>query len=144
MIKRKVNGFFILLSVVTFVITFFAGNAYCLQDQGMSIEGECTCEYVKFRHGEPVGESVKTQESKENLSDSKPSKEQILAIQKKVTAALLCFFLGHFGAHRFYVGKHGTAVLQLLSAGGLGIWSTADLIFILCDEFTNAEGQKLS
>ena len=64
--------------------------------------------------------------------------------QKKVTAALLCIFLGGLGAHRFYVGKTGTGVLQLLSGGGLGIWSTADLIFILCNEFTNAQGQKLS
>jgi len=37
-------------------------------------------------------------------------------IQKKETAAtfLFWFFLGHFGAHRFYMGKTGSAVAMLL------------------------------
>ena len=63
--------------------------------------------------------------------------------KKKLTAALLCFFLGVFGAHRFYVGKTGTGILQILTLGGLGIWVTVDLIFILCNEFTNIDGEKL-
>ncbi|MFC1842852.1 TM2 domain-containing protein [Candidatus Dependentiae bacterium] len=68
---------------------------------------------------------------------------QIIAPQKKLTAALLCFFFGAFGAYRFYVGKYGTAILQLLTLGGLGIWATIDFIIILCGDFTNAQGQKL-
>mgnify|MGYP000747754787 CR=1 FL=1 len=40
------------------------------------------------------------------------------------------FFLGGFGAHRFYVGKMGTAVLQIVTLGGLGIWVLIDLILI--------------
>ena len=38
-------------------------------------------------------------------------------------AFLLAFFFGVFGAHRFYVGKTGTAILQLFTLGGLGIWA---------------------
>ncbi|MEE3042902.1 MAG: NINE protein [Candidatus Latescibacterota bacterium] len=30
-----------------------------------------------------------------------------------MAAALLCGMLGVFGAHRFYVGKTGTGILQL-------------------------------
>ena len=40
--------------------------------------------------------------------------------KSNVTALLLCFFLGVLGVHRFYVGKIGTGVLQLVTFGGLG------------------------
>ena len=59
-------------------------------------------------------------------------------------AFLLCFFLGIFGAHRVYVGKIGTAVLQIVTLGGLGIWSLIDLIMIIVGAFTDKEGNKLT
>ena len=57
---------------------------------------------------------------------------------------VLCLLLGVFGAHRFYAGKTGTAVLQLFTLGGLGIWWLVDLLFILFGEFTDAEGKKVN
>ena len=57
---------------------------------------------------------------------------------------VLCILLGVFGAHRFYAGKTGTAVLQLCTLGGLGIWWLVDLLFILFAEFTDAEGKKVN
>ena len=57
---------------------------------------------------------------------------------------VLCLLLGIFGAHRFYAGKTGTAVLQLVTLGGLGIWTLIDLLFILFGEFTDAEGKKVN
>ncbi len=59
-------------------------------------------------------------------------------------AFLLCFFLGIFGAHRFYVGKIGTAVLQIFTLGGLGIWALIDLIMIVVGSFSDKEGNKLT
>ncbi len=58
-------------------------------------------------------------------------------------AFLLAFFFGIFGAHRFYVGKIGTGILQLFTLGGLGIWAVIDWILILCREFTDGQGKKL-
>ncbi len=65
--------------------------------------------------------------------------------EKRILPAfLLCFFLGCFGAHRFYVGKIGTGILQLLTLGGLGIWAVIDWIMIIIGAFTDKQGQKLT
>lgn len=57
---------------------------------------------------------------------------------------LLAFFFGVFGAHRFYVGKIGTGILQLLTLGGFGIWMTIDWILILCQVFTDGDGRRIT
>ena len=59
-------------------------------------------------------------------------------------AFLLAFFFGVFGAHRFYVGKTGTAILQLCTFGACGIWATIDWILILCKVFTDGEGKRIT
>lgn len=60
-----------------------------------------------------------------------------------ITALLLCLFFGAFGVHRFYVGKIGTGILMLITAGGFGIWTLVDLILIACCEFKDKEGKTL-
>lgn len=57
-----------------------------------------------------------------------------------MVTVLLCLFLGVFGVHRFYVGKIGTGILMLLTAGGLGIWTLIDFIIIVCARFRDKEG----
>lgn len=54
---------------------------------------------------------------------------------------LVAPFLGVLGAHRFYVGKMGTGLLQLVTLGGLGLWTLFDLIMIVIGQFTDAEGK---
>lgn len=59
--------------------------------------------------------------------------------RSRLACLLLCIFLGVFGAHRFFVGKVGTGLLMLFSAGGFGVWVIVDLIFISCGEFRDKE-----
>jgi TM2 domain-containing membrane protein YozV len=59
-------------------------------------------------------------------------------------AALLCFLLGVFGAHRFYVGKTGSGLAQLFTLGGLGLWMLYDLILIVTGQFRDSEDVKLT
>lgn len=63
--------------------------------------------------------------------------------KSKITAGLLCFFLGEFGIHRFYVGKVGTGILWLFTAGLFGIGWLIDLIIIICGGFKDSNGLNL-
>ena len=60
-----------------------------------------------------------------------------------LTTLLLLLFLGGFGAHRFYVGKAGTAILFMFTGGGFLIWWIIDLIAILNGSFTDSDGNTL-
>lgn len=60
-----------------------------------------------------------------------------------VVALLLCFFVGVLGVHRFYVGKIGTGILMLITAGGFGIWTLVDFIVIAVGKFTDKQGLAL-
>jgi TM2 domain-containing membrane protein YozV len=60
-----------------------------------------------------------------------------------VPAILLCFFLGALGVHRFYVGKIGTGILQLITLGGLGIWALIDFIMIVTGNFKDKQGMAI-
>lgn len=65
--------------------------------------------------------------------------------EKRILPAfLLAFLFGVFGAHRFYVGKTGTAIIQLLTLGGLGVWAMIDCILIIVGAFTDGEGNKIT
>jgi len=56
---------------------------------------------------------------------------------------ILCLMLGVFGAHRFYTGKVGTALLQLVTLGGLGIWALVDAVLLVTGSFTDGDGDRI-
>ncbi len=80
--------------------------------------------------------------------------------KSRLAAALLCFFLGELGIHRFYIGKIGTgvAILALNAVGTLtawflvgipflvvaGIWVFVDLILILIGVMRDADGLEIT
>lgn len=67
------------------------------------------------------------------------------ASEKRILPAfLLCFLLGVFGAHRFYAGKIGTGILELVTFGGFGIWWLVDIIMIITGSFRDGDGNKIT
>ena len=64
--------------------------------------------------------------------------------KSRTATLLLCFFFGILGVHRFYVGKVGTGIIQLLTLGGLGIWALIDFIMIICGSFKDKSGKIIS
>ncbi|HLG19638.1 MAG TPA: TM2 domain-containing protein [Bdellovibrionota bacterium] len=63
--------------------------------------------------------------------------------KKRLVAFLLCFFIGAFGVHRFYVGKIGTGLLMIVTLGGFGIWYLIDCILVLCGAFKDKDGKTV-
>lgn len=63
--------------------------------------------------------------------------------RSRLVALVLCAVLGVFGAHRFYSGKVGTGLLQLLTFGGLGVWWLYDLVLITAGGFRDVDGRRI-
>ena len=61
-----------------------------------------------------------------------------------MTTWILSLLLGTFGADRFYLGKMGSAVAKLLTAGGLGIWAIVDLVMTLTGNTRDIFGRPLA
>lgn len=61
--------------------------------------------------------------------------------KSRLVALILCLTLGWIGAHRFYVRKYGTGLLQLLTCGFGLIWTFIDFFLILFGSFTDGDGR---
>ena len=65
-------------------------------------------------------------------------------MKSKITAILLCFFLGGLGIHRFYLGYTLIGVIQLLTFGGFLIWAIIDFIRLITGSLKDSEGNELT
>jgi len=75
--------------------------------------------------------------------------------KSKVAAALLAFFLGGFGIHRFYLGHTATGVAMLVlfviglatcgvTSAAVGVWAFVDFILILTGSLREPNGRELT
>jgi len=63
--------------------------------------------------------------------------------KSRTIALLLCFTLGWFGFHRFYVNKYITGILMVMTFGGFGFWVFVDAIMILLGTFRDKQALPL-
>ena len=61
-------------------------------------------------------------------------------MKSRTTAILLCWFLGFFGIHRFYLGYGGIGLIQLLTFGGGTIWTFVDFIRLITGSLSDSDG----
>ncbi|MFQ5702769.1 MAG: TM2 domain-containing protein [Gemmatimonadales bacterium] len=69
--------------------------------------------------------------------------EPEISDRSRAVAIALVTVTGMFGGHRFYAGKIGTGILQLLTAGGMGIWWLYDWILVLTGSFRDVDGRRI-
>ena len=60
--------------------------------------------------------------------------------KSQIVAALLCWLVGIIGIHRFYLGYTWQGVVQILTLGGLGIWTLIDLVRIITGDLQPKDG----
>ena len=64
--------------------------------------------------------------------------------KSRTVALALSVILGMVGGHRFYAGKIGTALLMLVTFGGLGFWWAFDIILVAAGGFRDDDGRLIT
>lgn len=77
--------------------------------------------------------AVKKQLKKEATAPLEEGKSQLIAL-------LLAVLVGVVGIHRFYLGYTTQGILQLLTAGGCGVWTLIDIIRIATGDLKPKDG----
>lgn len=96
-----------------------------------------------YSHSESSSYSTRGTVSSNNINGSCGRSKPAKSSRNGLVALILCIFFGVIGAHRFYVGKTGTGILQLFTAGGYFIWVLVDFVHILTGKFTDSEGNVI-
>ena len=121
---------------------------YC-QHCGSLIDKECVVcpvcgkQVSQLKQDMPQQIIIQNQNTNSNVSNSSVGVSVMVSPKSKVTALLLCLFVGILGVHRFYVGKIGTGILWLFTGGLFGIGVIIDFFVILFGGFRDANGMFL-
>lgn len=109
-----------------------------------------TCEWCRETNKNPNFTGIpsptttqKVSTTPKNQTINNPNSETIQSVKtassrhfgrsvNKWVSFVLCFFLGYFGAHKFYEGKITLGFVYLVTFGLFGIGWLIDLIIILC------------
>lgn len=122
----------------------YCGKFFC-QDCLINVNGRNYC------RGH-VGKAVEAQSSQvqpsivinnNNINSNVVGNGLLISPKSRTVAALLCFFLGVFGIHRFYVGRIATGILYLLTWGVFGFGALFDFISILIGSFRDQYGSLI-
>ncbi|NMH25043.1 TM2 domain-containing protein [Flavobacterium solisilvae] len=81
-----------------------------------------------------VSKEVKQKETMSSPAAASGGKSQLAAL-------LICFFVGIIGIHRFYLGYTWQGIVQILTLGGLGIWTLIDFIRIITGDLKPKDGE---
>lgn len=91
---------------------------------------------------EDKGASVSAENhAPKDVTAAKAAKKTMGGSKSQLVALILCFFLGGLGIHRFYLGYTWQGVVQLLTAGGCGIWALIDFIRIITGDLQPKDGR---
>ena len=92
----------------------------------------CGCQIEEINQGAQAAPQIVINNSNQNQQNQSMNVAPTMRARNKWTALLLCFFIGVFGAHKFYEGKTGMGIVYLFTGGLCGIGVIIDFIALLC------------
>ena len=130
--NMSVSTYALLLQIISIV--------FCI------ISGLISCVIMAFLVNRKIQKGCNAAPVDQTIPDSPQEineQAETFSQKSKGVTALLCFFLGSLGIHRFYVGKIGTGLLWMFSGGMFGIGVIIDFLMILCGSFRDSTGQYI-
>ena len=73
-----------------------------------------------------------------------PKRNPNISNKEQMTALVFAILFGGLGVHRFYTGYKLIGFLQIITAGGCGIWTLIDIISLIFNKFKTADNKQLA